>query len=191
MTARLILICHASTDALRKSAFPSDEPLDERGAKRAAALADGLPRADAAWTSPELRARQTAAALGLVAVPQPMLRDCDYGAWTGCTFKDVCAREPEAVAAWLSDPAAIPHGGESLLSLIQRVADWLAGMQSHGGQSIVVTHATVIRAGIVHALGAGPQSFWRIDVVPLSVTCLSGANGRWNLVVSERAPYAM
>ena len=30
-----------------------------------------------------------------------MLRDCDYGSWSGKSFKDVCASEPEAVAAWL------------------------------------------------------------------------------------------
>jgi len=47
---------------------------------------------------------------------------------------------------------------------------------------IVVTHATIIRAAIVHAIDATPQSFWRIDIAPLSGTRLSGTQGRWNLV---------
>ena len=31
MTARLTLICHGSTDAVRAAAFPADEPLDHYG----------------------------------------------------------------------------------------------------------------------------------------------------------------
>jgi broad specificity phosphatase PhoE len=182
MTARLILICHGSTDAVRKFAFPTDEPLDEQGRTAAAALAAQLPSADRCLTSPELRTRQTAGALKLDATVQPALRECAYGAWTGQSFHDVHARDPQGIAAWLSDPAATPHGGESIQSLMQRVAEWLAGEQAHHRRSIIVTHATIVRAAIVHAIEALPQSFWRIDAAPLSVTCLSGASGRWNLV---------
>jgi broad specificity phosphatase PhoE len=82
----------------------------------------------------------------------------------------------------LRDPAVAPHGGESILHLMQRVAEWLGGEQAHHRRSIVVTHATIIRAAIVYAIEAAPQSFWRIDIAPLSFTRLSGANGRWNLV---------
>jgi broad specificity phosphatase PhoE len=75
----------------------------------------------------------------------------------------------------------VPHGGESILSVMQRVAGWLAVEQTQHRRSIVVTHATIIRSAIVHAIGAPPQSFWRIDIAPLSITRLSGSNGRWNL----------
>ena len=181
MTARLILVCHASTGAVRAAAFPVDEPLDDKGMARAAALAGRLPKADRFWSSPELRTRQTAEALRLTANVQPALRDCDYGRWVGSTFDGVHAREPEAVAAWLRDPAAAPHGGESILVLLRRVAAWLAVEQTHHGQSIVVTHPAIIRAAIVQAIEAPPQSFWRTDIAPLSMTRLNGANGRWNL----------
>jgi broad specificity phosphatase PhoE len=184
VTARLILICHASTGAVRDAAFPADEPLDDKGTTRATALAGHLPKVDRYWSSPELRTRQTAEALGLNASVQPELRDCDYGGWTGNTFDAVHAREPEAVAAWLRDPAAAPHGGESILELLQRVAVWLAGEQTHHRQSIVVTHPAIIRAAIVCAIEAAPLSFWRIDIAPLSMTRLSGTNDRWNLTSS-------
>jgi broad specificity phosphatase PhoE len=182
MTARLTLICHASTDAVRKAAFPADEPLDRHGHADAAALADKLPGADRCWTSPELRTRQTAEALHLNAISLSTLRDCDYGAWKGYTLDEILTRDPEAVETWLRDPAAAPHGGESLLSLMQRVAQWLEGEKAMDRHSILVSHATVIRAAIVHAIDALPKSFWRIDVAPLSVTRLSGRGGRWNLV---------
>ena len=50
------------------------------------------------------------------------------------------------------------------------------------GATLAVTHASVVRAAIVHALGADPYAFWRIDVAPLSLARLSGRDGRWNLV---------
>jgi broad specificity phosphatase PhoE len=182
VAARLILICHASTDAVRKSAFPADEPLDAQGRARAMALATRMPHASRCCTGPELRTRQTAEALRLNAAIEPLLRDCDYGRWRGHSLEEIQAQEPEAVATWLRDPAAAPHGGESLLALSDRVATWLTGEISQNHQAIVVTHASVIRAAIVHAITATPQSFWRIDVAPLSWTRLSGNDGRWNLV---------
>jgi broad specificity phosphatase PhoE len=188
MTARLILICHASTDAMRKVAFPVDEPLDHGGMTAAAALAGRLPHADRFCTSPELRTRQTADVLRLPADVQPALRDCNCGHWSGRTFDDVAACEPGAVAAWLRDPAAAPHGGESIAHLMQRVAAWLAGERTHPHCSLVVTHPAIIRAAIVCAIDAAPTSFWRIDVAPLTITRLSGTNGRWNLASAGCAP---
>jgi broad specificity phosphatase PhoE len=181
MTARLVLVCHGSTDAVRKAAFADDEPLDRHGQAEAAALARHLPSAERCWASPELRTRQTAEALQLDASPIPTLRECDYGGWKGSTFEEILARDPQGVAAWLRDPAATPHGGESLLSLLRRTAQWLDAEKAADRRSILITHATIIRAAIVHAIEAAPQSFWRIDIAPLSVTRLSGRAGRWTL----------
>jgi broad specificity phosphatase PhoE len=181
VTARVILICHGSTEAVRAARFPADEPIDELGLKTIKVLADRLPKVDRYWTSPERRTRQTAEALGLDAQIEPLLRDCDYGAWAGRTFDEVHAHEPDAASAWLRDPAATPHGGESVAALIRRIGDWLADEQLRHQRTIVVTHPSVVRAAIVHAIEAAPQTFWRIDIAPLSVTRLSGLSGRWNL----------
>jgi broad specificity phosphatase PhoE len=181
MAARLLLICHASTGAVRRSAFPANEALDRRGREKAAALGGGLPLPDRCWTGPELRTRQTAQALGLDAQVDARLRDCDYGTWAGRSLGEVNAEDADAASQWLGDPAAKPHGGESLVDLIDRVAAWLDGLQAMLGRAIAVTHPAVIRSAIVVALDAPPRSFWRIDIAPLSVTCLSGDRGRWNL----------
>ncbi len=181
MAARVILICHGSTEAVRATRFPVDEPLDGFALKGIRALADDLPKADSCRTAPELRARQTAQALGLDAEIEPMLRDCDFGAWAGRSFDEVCTREPEAASAWLRDPAAAPHGGEPITAVIERVGRWLGAEQGGDQRAIVVTHPAVIRAAIVHAIEAAPQSFWRIDIAPLSVTRLTSLGGRWNL----------
>jgi broad specificity phosphatase PhoE len=101
MTARLTLICHASTDAVRSAAFPADEPIDGRDQADAIELAERLPRADRCWSSPELRTRQTAQLLKLNAISLSELRDCDYGAWKGHTFEEILGRDPKGVDAWL------------------------------------------------------------------------------------------
>ena len=181
MTSRLILICHGSTAAIRESRFPLDEPLDVQGEAGAAALAARVPKADRCLSSPELRTRQTAEALGLAATIEAELRDCDFGAWRGRSLKDVHASEPDAVATWLRDPAATPHGGESLLGVMKRVADWLCREQGRRGTSIVITHAAIVRAAILCALGAPADSFWRIDIAPLSCSRLSSNGSRWSL----------
>jgi broad specificity phosphatase PhoE len=181
MTVRAILVCHGSTDAVRAAAFPRDEPLDQHGKTGATELVGRLPAADSYWTSPELRTRQTAEALGLKAIVQPMLRECDYGRWAGKTFDEIVADEPEAATSWLRDPEVTPHGGESIAAVMLRVRRWLHDQQAQRQRAIVVTHSAIIRAAIVHAIDAAPQSFWRIDIAPLSVTRLSSLGGRWNL----------
>ena len=117
MSKRLTLICHGATAATRAAAFPQDEPLEDGVLSRVEVLGQGLRRPDRAWSSPALRARQTAAALALDASVNGSLRDCDYGRWGGRTFTDVQTHEPASVAAWLSDAEAAPHGGELLSDL--------------------------------------------------------------------------
>lgn len=182
MSTRLELICHASTAATRRSAFSADEPLDDRAKEKLAGVPRRTPNADKRLTSPALRAIQTAEALQLAATVDPMLRECDYGRWTGRSLGEVQAEEPEAVTEWMRDSGAAPHGGESLLALIERVATWLDAQSTVPGKIVAVTHASVFRAAIVHAIEAGPQSFWRVDAMPLSLARLSANKGRWRLV---------
>jgi broad specificity phosphatase PhoE len=180
MTTRLKLLCHASTAAVRTSAFPADEPLDVQGRQKLTAFPRHSLHGDRCFTSPAVRASQTAETLGLVATVEPALRDCDYGQWIGRSLEDVQAQNPEAVAEWLRNPEAAPHGGESIVALIARVSAWLDAQKQAPGTVVAVTHASVIRAAIVCALKAEPRSFWHIDVAPLSLTRLSH-HGRWTL----------
>jgi broad specificity phosphatase PhoE len=181
MTTRLTLVSHAATPALRAAAFPLDEGIDEKGKRDAAELAGSWPPFIAIWTSPARRAVETAAALGLDATVEPLLEDIDLGRWAGRTFSDVEAAEAEGLAQWLSDPEAIPHGGESIQQLIARVGTWL-GVASHcKGRIAAVTHSAVIRAAIVCAIESGPAAFWRIDIAPLCIVELNYNGRRWAL----------
>jgi broad specificity phosphatase PhoE len=182
MTTRLNLLCHASTSAVRTHAFPVDEPLDPQGRQKLAVVPHRLRHSDRCFTSPALRASQTGEALGLGATVEPALRDCDYGTWTGRSLDDVQAQDPKAVAEWIRNPEAAPHGGESIVALMARVSGWLEVQKAAPGMIVAITHASVIRAAIVCALEAEPRSFWHIDIAPLSLTKLSANNGRWTLV---------
>jgi broad specificity phosphatase PhoE len=188
MPGRLTLICHGATTATRAAAFPLDEPLEDGGVERARMFSPALRRWDRAVTSPALGARQTAEALSLNACVHPALRDCDYGHWRGRRLADIQAAHPAEVATWLSDPEAAPHGGESLLALMQRVSDWVADRLHDDGHTIAVTHAAVVRAAVTGVLGAPPQSFWRIDVTPMSVVDLRSDKRRWVLRIPGSSP---
>lgn len=183
MTARLHLICSASTAAVATMAFARpDEPLDARGRESLAWLAGRLPSCDIILRSPALSAAQTAEGLGLAAREEPLLRDCDFGRWAGRSLADVQADAPEAIVEWLQNPRAAPHGGESFADVMTRVGGWMDGLLAESGSILAITHATVIRAAIAHALGADAASFRHIDVAPLTRAKLSGGGGRWTLV---------
>jgi broad specificity phosphatase PhoE len=179
MATHLTLICHVATAAMRAGAFATaDDPIEEVGRAQAAAV--GPLRVDLAWTSPALAARQTAAALGLDAVAAPGLRACDSGRWAGRRLEDLQRDDPHGLAAWLTDPGAAPHGGETLVALMARVAAWLDDQTGHDSRVVAVTHQEVIRAAVARALDAPPSACLRIDVAPLSRAILS-FNRQWRL----------
>jgi broad specificity phosphatase PhoE len=185
MTARLDLLAHGATAATRGARFPDDEALEASAVSALQTLSAQRRSYARVLTSPARPARETAATLGFDAEVETALRDCGYGRWRGLASKDVAEREPDAFAAWLGDPTAAPHGGESIAALIERTGAWLTQALARDGATLAVTHASLVRAAIVSALGAGSSTFARIDVAPLSLARLSGHAGRWNLVALE------
>lgn len=178
---RLRLLRHASTVATRALAFPGDEPLDERGWAAAAELAGIFAPVDEIFSSPAARCRQTAEAAGLLPRVEPRLVECDFGSWAGRTLAELSEDEPEAVSAWMTDPSACPHGGETQVEFVERIASWLDAEARLEGRAVAITHGGVVKAAVVHALGAPLEAFWRIDVAPLALTELHAHDGRWTV----------
>lgn len=185
MTVRVMLVSPAMNAALREARFEGDAPLDEAGTRQARAAAGRVPRADQWVRGTSVRCLRTADALGVRSTPQPALADWDMGRWRGMRLADVSDAEPEAVASWLADPSAAPHGGESLSDLFIRVGGWLDGLTERGGRVLAVVEPAVVRAAIVHGTGLPFAAFWRLDVAPLSLTMLSGQGERWNLTCGQ------
>jgi broad specificity phosphatase PhoE len=179
MAYTITWICHASTAAVRAAAFPADESLDAFG-ERDCGKAHRLPSADRVWVAPEIRSRQTAELLGLSSSVEATLRDADHGRWTGLALSDVLIKEPDALKAWMEDPDSIPHGGESMRALFDRIMNWMERQRIADGRDIAVTHPNVVRMAVAYAAGAGPEAARNIDVAPLGMA-VTAWNGRWRL----------
>lgn len=176
-SSRLTLICHARTVAQKLARFPTDEPVENL------AVPSDAFRARLAVTrrlvcAPELRTQQTAAWFGVDAQIDQALRDCDWGRWHGQSIKDLQANENQALQAWLADPEAAPHGGESVRQLTQRVAKWLGTIAATPGHVVAVTHPFVMRAALMQVLQGAV--FNAIDIEPLAMIDLR-FNGIWRL----------
>ncbi|MFG3410254.1 histidine phosphatase family protein [Streptomyces sp. NPDC048142] len=188
MTVRVMLISPAMNAALREARFDGDAPLDPSGRERARAAAGAVPGAGPALSGPSERCRETTAALGLAAQPEPAPAGWDLARWSGRRLDDVAAAEPAQVTAWLDDPSAAPHGGESLRDLVRRIGGWLdslGGPDAPGTSFLAVTETAVVRAAVVHGLRLPAKAFWRLDVAPLTLTELSGRSGRWNVALGR------
>ena len=191
---RLTIICHAATKATGEARFPGDD--DQPMLDHVARWADSGERVKAGrWLAgPERRTTATAAALcGTGGVTtDPGLRDWNVGRWRGWNFADLHEAEPDALAEWMSNPAAEPHGGESLLALLSRVGRWLDHVSADRRRTAAVTHPAVLRAALVLALDADPRVFWRIAAQPLSLAHLTHDGRRWMLhsLVSPEQPSA-
>jgi len=185
MQLRVTFVAAARSSPLLAERFEDDRPLDQAGwdeVQRAAHDLVPLAAAELRYCSPTPRSRATGDALGYAPLVQLALRACGMGRWRGLTLGEAMAREPEAVDAWLADPRATPHGGESLLAFVSRVGGWLDTRPfEDGGRIVAVAEPSVIRAALVYALKAPPATYWNIDVRPLSTTTVMGHAGRWNL----------
>jgi broad specificity phosphatase PhoE len=180
VNARIVFISHAATEAQRRGAFPLDEPVPDQELAKLAVLGWRPPKAERIFAAPEQRAHQTARALGLTANAADALRECDYGRWRGRTMEDVQADDPEGILAWLTNPGAATHGGESIENLVRRVGVWI-DEQRPAKVVIAITHPSVIRAALVHALRLPAQTFWRFDIAPLTLTDLRFSRNVWTV----------
>ncbi|WP_227981614.1 histidine phosphatase family protein [Nocardia spumae] len=173
---RLTLVSHGMTEAMRAARFPADEPIEQHA--RGIAADTAALRGDAVRIGPEVRAAQTAALLGLSGSVDPALRDLDCGQWAGIAMD---ALAPAELMAWMSDPGYRGHGGESITDVLDRVRGWLDTRAADGQRIVAVTHPAVVRASVLTALSAPPESFWRIDIPPLSATALHGRGTTWTV----------
>jgi broad specificity phosphatase PhoE len=112
----VVLLRHGETETAAAGVVGGDAGLTARGREQARALAGRS--FDVCFTSPALRARETAAlALDGRDVPQavlPELADIEFGEFTGKPLPEY--------RAWIAahDPAEAPPGGESRVDTLRR-----------------------------------------------------------------------
>jgi len=79
---------------------------------------------------------------------------------------------------WLSNADMDSHGGESFSELSQRVSSWMDSLSAKG-EVVAITHASIMRAAIIHALGCSVSSFRHIEIGPLTVVRLVRSRKGW------------
>lgn len=176
MPISLTFLCSTTGDDASRPVF-GDVAVRGCGPVGADAVGAVLTRYSMAVRGPSLSCARTAHALALTTEVEPALRDFDYGEWRGRTAAEVAATDPHGLSALLTDPDAVPHGGESVRRFCRRVTNWLDGLPPHAGHVVAVTEPAVIRAALVHALSEPVRAFRHITVSPLATVSLSSRNG--------------
>ncbi|WP_320774908.1 bifunctional RNase H/acid phosphatase [Streptomyces sp. CRN 30] len=185
--ATFVLLRHGETPLTPQKRFSgsggSDPSLSGAGrhqAERVAAVLAARGTIQAVVTSPLARCRETAgivaARLGLDVTVEDGLRETDFGAWEGLTFAEVRARHPEDMDAWLASPDAAPTGGgESFAAVTRRTAATRDALTAtYAGRTVLlVTHVTPIKTLVRLALGAPPESLFRMELSAASLSAVA------------------
>ncbi|TLS47307.1 bifunctional RNase H/acid phosphatase [Streptomyces montanus] len=185
--ATFVLLRHGETPLTPQKRFSgsggSDPGLSEAGRTQAERVAGALAARGTVQdivSSPLARCRETAgviaARLGLDVRVEDGLRETDFGAWEGLTFGEVRERYPEDLTAWLGSAEAEPTGGgESFEAVARRVATARDGLiATHTGRTVlVVSHVTPIKTLVRLALGAPPESLFRMELSAASLSVIA------------------
>lgn len=165
----LLLIRHAEPVRVEGADGPADPPLHERGQAQAARLGEWLAAEPAAidvlWSSPLLRARQTAqpvsAACGLDVLVEEALAEWDRAANEYIPIEDLRAAKDERWHALIS--------GEAFLASVDDPDTFRAGVvdaleavvaANPGGRAAVVCHGGVINMYLSWVLGLTAENFF-------------------------------
>ena len=185
--ATFVLLRHGETPLTPQKRFsgsggtnPSLSPVGQDQAARAATELAARGTIQHIIASPLTRTRETAAAvadrLGLDVTIEEGLRETDFGAWEGLTFGEVRERYPDDLTTWLADPTVQPTGGgESFAATATRIAatrDKL--IAAYAGRTVLlVTHVTPIKTFVQLALGAPPESLFRMELSAASLSAVT------------------
>jgi broad specificity phosphatase PhoE len=190
MSTTVFFVRHGAHDRLGRILCGRMEAvsISERGMAQAHAAARrlGTERIGAVYVSPMIRAAETAnpiaASHDLKPQTEEALDEIDLGAWTGALFDDL-DHAPEWDWWNAARGQNRPPGGESMLEVQLRIANWMeAARRRHADQAIVaVSHGDVIKAALCHALGLCLDHHGRIEVDPGSISTIVVAP--WGLKV--------
>lgn len=181
---RLLLARHGATEwnEGRRCLGRTDIPLSAAGRRQAEHLRAALSgeRFDRVFSSPLLRAVETARLLGHEPEILPDLAEIDRGAWEGLLEGAIRARDPAFHARWYDDPRGLAMpGGEAFDDLWERAGRSLAFLEKAGGTVLAVGHRATNRVLIARALGRDSKGVWGIAQPQACRTVLVGEKGRF------------
>jgi len=180
MSTRFVLVRHATCAQIDSTLLGRaiDAPLDAHGRAQALTLAARLRELDPVLVeaSPRLRTLETAQPIAHAVRCElrvsSALDELDFGRWAGQTFASL-----EADPTWqrwnaVRGSARTP-AGETIAAVqvrvLRRIGE-LARAYDGGSTIVLVTHAEVIRAVLLHLRAMPADKFHRIEVGPASTT---------------------
>ncbi len=184
----LILLRHGRTpnNAEARLQGQFDSPLDDVGRDQAARAGDYLRQRfeiDRVVTSSLTRTRQTAACAGFegdAVEVDDRWREIDFGEYDDRRIGDVIT---ELTARWKADVGYVPHDGESILAMHERVVQACEelAVEAADRNVLVVTHATPIKSAAVWAAGGTAPMVMNLWVNLATVTVLDHMHGEFML----------
>jgi alpha-ribazole phosphatase len=125
----------------------------------------------AIYASDLRRAWETALAIAerhdLEAIPDPRLRELNFGDWQGLTYEQIAEQAPEALATWNEDRVGRkPPGGESLGMMGARAEEMLKEvLDVHDDDTVVlVSHGGTLRIVLCLLLDHPLEAYWQFEV---------------------------
>lgn len=134
----------------------AEAPLSSLGEKQAKAVSEYILKTykiDVIYSSPLSRACNTvkgvADELNLPIITEDDLTEFNFGEWEGLTLEKIKNDFDDGYGKWAKDPGTvIPHGGESMAHLQERVVRKIKeiGVKEDGKTVLIGSHSSVIRA---------------------------------------------
>ncbi len=173
----------------------TDVELNDAGRRQAERLGERL-RAlppSAIYASPLKRTVETASIMalgtGLTSAIDARLVELNYGAWEGKTFAQVMAEDSELYRRWDADPAReAPPEGETGFEALERVVPFFDELrQRHSSDRehiVLVTHKTLCRLVMCHALGLAPSEYRRrLSMENAALNIIAPAADGWRVIL--------
>ena len=196
--SRLFLVRHGEPELTEEGLFlgQSDVPLSARGREGAEELREALSPFSfgTVYSSDLIRAAETARIVvgsrPLEVIAAPALREVALGDWERRRRREVEKEDPRAYGAGGRDLLGFrPPGGESLRDLAERALPLLRGiMEQNSGDSLVVTHAGVLRLLFADLLGLEPECLFRLSFGYASLSLLRQRNGKKEILCLNWRP---
>ncbi len=183
MGSRFILVRHGETDFNAECRFLGsiDKPLSDRGCKQIAFLRQKMQHIhmDCIYTSPFIRARQTAQAMqagrGIEIADDDGLREICCGEWEGLTGTQVETRWPGMLRLWNEQPEKLTMpGGDTFGQVSDRIYEAFRRLaaKEHGRTIGIASHMICIELLLMRLTGVSLGEIWnqkQLDNTSVSV----------------------
>ena len=193
---RLLFVRHGRTSWNVEGRVQGGGDLDEVGVAQVTALSKRLQdeKIETVYASPFPRTVQTAEIVSnphqLEVKTCSLLKDLNYGKYSGSLLSDVKESDPELWLKWKESPHLVTFDdGESLSQLRMRIKEFInqVSKNAHHGKILCVTHDSPIR--IVVSLALGYEDSLHNDkslLTPLaSLTEINVDSGRFEIIYRQ------